>query len=429
MIDKYSRPEMARVWSETTLYDTWLEVEIAVCEAWAAEGEIDAESMRLIRGAGYDIDGINRALAETRHDINSFLHSVADSLGPESRFVHLGLTSSDVKDTALALQMRAAADLLAAGLADLKAVFIERALEHRRTLTMGRTHGVHGEPTSFGLKLLVWVDEMTRHEERLADARRNVAVGKISGAVGSHATVPPSVEEDSCRRLGLDVAKASTQITQRDRHAQFVQTIALIGASLDKFATEIRGLQKTEVREVEEPFGEGQTGSSAMPHKRNPELCERICGLARVLRGNAAAALENVALWHERDISHSSAERVILPDSCLALDYMLDTFTFVMRGLRIFPDRMRANLEGSRGLVCSQRALLALIGKGMTRQAAYKLVQRSAMEAWETGEHLRDLLQRDDEVTAVLAAPEIAAVFDYDYYLKHVDEVYARFGL
>ena len=313
MIDKYSRPEMARVWSETTVYDTWLEVEIAVCEAWAAEGEIDAESMRLIRGAGYDIDGINRALAETRHDINSFLHSVADSLGPESRFVHLGLTSSDVKDTALALQMLAAADLLAAGLADLKAVFIERALEHRRTLTMGRTHGVHGEPTSFGLKLLVWVDEMTRHEERLADARRNVAVGKISGAVGSHATVPPSVEEDSCRRLGLEVAKASTQITQRDRHAQFVQTIALIGASLDKFATEVRGLQKTEVREVEEPFGEGQTGSSAMPHKRNPELCERICGLARVLRGNAAAALENVALWHERDISHSSAERVILP--------------------------------------------------------------------------------------------------------------------
>ena len=429
MIDKYSRPEMARVWSEENLYDTWLQVEIAVCEAWAAQGAIDADSMRRIRGARYDVDAINRALVETRHDINSFLRSVADSLGPESRFVHLGLTSNDVKDTALALQMKAASDILMQDLAALKEVFVASAKEHRRTLIMGRTHGVHGEPTSFGLKLLVWVDEMTRHEERLADARRNTAVGKVSGAVGSHATVPPSVEEDACRRLGLDVAKASTQITQRDRHGQFVQTIALIGASLDKFATEIRGLQKTEVREVEEPFGEGQTGSSAMPHKRNPELCERVCGLARVLRGNATAALENVALWHERDISHSSAERVILPDSSLALDYMLDTFTFVMRGLRVFPERMRKNLDSSGGLVFSQRALLALIDKGMSRQAAYKLVQRNAMEAWDNGGLLRDLLQRDGDVTAHLSSAEIAAIFDYDYYLTHVDEVYARFGL
>lgn len=429
MIDKYSRPEMAHIWTEENLYDKWLQVEIAVCEAWAAQGVIDAASMDKIRDASYTIDGINVALAETRHDINSFLRSVADSLGDESRFVHLGLTSNDVKDTALALQMVSAAGILLEGVGDLKSVLLDRAKEHRRTLIIGRTHGVHGEPTSLGLKLLVWVDEISRHEKRLLAARDNIAVGKISGAVGSHATVPPQIEEDTCRRLGLNVAKASTQITQRDRHAEFVQTIALIGASLEKFATEIRGLQKTEVREVEEPFGEGQTGSSAMPHKRNPELSERVCGLARVLRGNATAGLENVALWHERDISHSSAERVIIPDSCLALDYMLDIFTFVMRGLRIFPKRMRQNLDQNGGLVFSQRVLLALIEKGMSRQEAYKLVQRNAMEAWERGSDFRVLLGRDKEVSGKLRPAEIDATFDYDYYLRHVDEVYARFEL
>lgn len=429
MIDKYSRPEMAHVWTEENLYDKWLEVEIAVCEAWAAHGAIDAASMGKIRAASFTIDGINSALEETRHDINSFLRSVADSLGDESRFVHLGLTSNDVKDTALALQMVSAGDILLKGVGVLKRVLLDRATEHRRTLIMGRTHGVHGEPTSFGLKLLVWVDEMNRHERRLEAACANIAVGKISGAVGSHATVPPEIEEDTCRRLGLGVAKASTQITQRDRHAEFVQTIALIGASLEKFGTEIRGLQKTEVREVEEPFGKGQTGSSAMPHKRNPELSERVCGLARVLRGNATVALENVALWHERDISHSSAERVVIPDSCLALDYMLDIFTFVMTGLRIFPERMRQNLDQNGGLVFSQRVLLALIEKGMSRQDAYKLVQRNAMEAWDHGSNFRDLLGRDREVSGRLLPAEIDATFDYDYYLRHVDEIYARFDL
>ena len=390
MIDKYSRPDMKRVWSEQNLYDKWLQVEIAVCEAWAAEGAIPDSAMERIRRASYDVASINRALERTRHDINSFLQAVAESVGTDSRFIHLGLTSSDVKDTALALQMVEAVDILDQGLQGLAEVVKRRAVEHKRTITVGRTHGVHAEPTSFGLKLLVWLDEIKRGQERLAQARSAVAVGKISGAVGSHATVPLSVEETACRRLGLEVAPASTQILQRDRHAQFVQTLALIGASLDKFATEFRSLQRTEVREVEEPFGEGQTGSSAMPHKRNPELCERICGLARVLRGNAQAALENVALWHERDISHSSAERVILPDSSLALDYMIDVFAFVIRGLQVFPKRMRQNLEASGGLVFSQRVLLALIDKGLTRQDAYKIVQRNAMNSWDTGASFRD---------------------------------------
>ena len=429
MIDRYSRPEMKQVWSETTLYDKWLQVEIAVCEAWAAEGAIPAGAMERIRGAGYDLATINTALERTRHDVNSFLHAVAENVGPDSRFIHLGLTSNDVKDTALGLQMVEAVDILAKGLDGLKSVVVAKAVEYKSTIIMGRTHGVHAEPTSFGLKLLVWSDELTRHQTRLAQAKIAIAVGKISGAVGTHATVPPSVEEASCRNLGLEVAPASTQITQRDRHAQLLQTLALMGASLEKFATEIRNLQKTEVREVEEPFGEGQTGSSAMPHKRNPELCERICGLARVLRGNATVALENVALWHERDISHSSAERIILPDSCLALDYMLDVFTYVMRGLRVFPDRMRKNLGASKGLVFSQRVLLALIGKGLTRQEAYELVQRNAMKAWEDDIGFQELLVGDDDVTRHIPASELASLFDYSYYLRNVAGVYQRFGL
>ena len=429
MIDKYSRPDMKRVWSEQNLYDKWLQVEIAVCEAWAAEGAIPDSAMERIRRASYDVASINRALERTRHDINSFLQAVAESVGTDSRFIHLGLTSSDVKDTALALQMVEAVDILDQGLQGLAEVVKRRAVEHKRTITVGRTHGVHAEPTSFGLKLLVWLDEIKRGQERLAQARSAVAVGKISGAVGSHATVPLSVEETACRRLGLEVAPASTQILQRDRHAQFVQTLALIGASLDKFATEFRSLQRTEVREVEEPFGEGQTGSSAMPHKRNPELCERICGLARVLRGNAQAALENVALWHERDISHSSAERVILPDSSLALDYMIDVFAFVIRGLQVFPKRMRQNLEASGGLVFSQRVLLALIDKGLTRQDAYKIVQRNAMNSWDTGASFRDSLTTDPEMNGRLSPEELDACFDYGYYLRRVDDIYRRFGL
>ena len=429
MIDRYSRPEMKRVWSEKNKYDTWLQVEIAICEAWGQEGVIPAEALARIRQASYDVGRIEHAFQETRHDMTAFLRSVAETVGPDSRFIHLGLTSSDVQDTALGLQLLAAADILARDVEALSEVLRHRAVEHKHTLTMGRTHGVHAEPTAFGLKLLVWVEEMRRNAERLQQARRAVAVGKVSGAVGSHATVPPSVEQAACARLGLGVAEASTQILQRDRHAQFVQTLALIGASLEKFATEIRGLQRTEIREVEEPFAEAQTGSSAMPHKRNPELSERVCGLARLVRGHAVTALENVALWHERDISHSSAERLILPDSCLALDYMLDTFTFVVRGLRVFPERMKENMEISRGLVFSQRLLLALIEKGMERQHAYHLVQRSSMKSWDTGAGFRDLVREDADIASKLTDEETDALFDYGYYLRHVDDAFQRAGI
>ena len=429
MIDRYSRPEMKRVWSEESKNDKWLQVEIAICEAWAELGAIPAESMARIRQGTYDMEAIDRAFQETRHDMVAFLRSVSESVGPDSRFIHLGLTSYDVQDNALSLQLLEASKILGRDIEALTDILRKRALEHKDTITVGRTHGVHAEPTTFGLKLLVWVEEMKRNARRLREAEEVIGVGKVSGAVGSHATVPPAVEERASARLGLAVAPASTQTLQRDRHAQFVQTLALIGASLEKFATEIRGLQRTEVREVEEPFSEGQTGSSAMPHKRNPELSERICGLARLLRGHATTALENVALWHERDISHSSAERIILPDSCLALDYMLDLFTTVMAGLRVFPLRMRENLEATRGLLFSQRVLLALIDKGMARDGAYQLVQRNAMKGWDTGASLRELLTSDPEVSPLLSQEEMGALFDYGYYVRYVDETFQRAGL
>ncbi len=429
MIDRYSRPEMKRVWSDENRYDTWLKVEFAVCEAWAEVGAIPSDDLPKLRQASYTFEGIDRAFAETRHDMNAFLRSVAESLGPESRHIHLGLTSYDVQDNALSLQLMEAADILASGIDAVADVLTKRSVEHKHTIIMGRTHGVHAEPTTFGLKLLVWVEEMKRNAHRLREAREAIAVGKVSGVVGSHATVPVAVEESACRRLGLTVAKASTQTLQRDRHAQFVQTLALIAASLEKFATEVRGLQRTEVREVEEPFGEGQTGSSAMPHKRNPELSERICGLARLLRGFATTALENMALWHERDISHSSAERVILPDSCLALDYMLDVWSFVMRGLRVFPEQMRTNLDATGGLIFSQRVLLELVEQGLVRQRAYELVQRNAMKAWDSNDSFRALLERDPDVSGLLDGERLDRVFDYDYYLRNVDEVFDRAGV
>ncbi|HEX5939176.1 MAG TPA: adenylosuccinate lyase, partial [Dehalococcoidia bacterium] len=345
MIPRYSRPEMAAIWSDDARFQNWLKVEIAACEAWTDAGQIPPEDMARIRKASVDPARVAKYEREMHHDVNSFLRAVADTLGEESRFVHMGLTSSDVVDTALGLQLVDSADLLQRDIAALLEVLIAQARDHRNTLQMGRSHGVHAEPTTFGLKLLVWVEEMRRNERRLADARAAVAVGQLSGPVGTHATVPPSVEEGAIQRLGLGVDSATNQVIQRDRHAQFVQTLALIAASLEKFATEIRHLQRTEVLEVEEPFSEGQTGSSSMPHKRNPEKCERICGLARVVRANSLVALENVALWHERDISHSSAERVILADSCLLVDYMLDLFTWIMKGLHIYPERMKENLE------------------------------------------------------------------------------------
>ncbi len=420
---------MKRVWSDENKFDRWLQVEIAVCEAWAELGEIPGEAMAGIRKAGYNLERIASFLEVTRHDMTAFLNSVAESLGEESRFVHLGLTSSDVWDTALGLQLTEAADILAEDVAEFVSVLREKAIEHRYTIMMGRTHGVHAEPTTLGLKMALWKEEMERNALRLAEARKAVAVGKISGAVGTYATVPPRIEEIACARLGLAPEPVSNQIVQRDRHAQFLTTLAIIASSLEKFATEIRGLQRTEVREAEEPFGEGQTGSSAMPHKRNPELSERVCGLARIVRGNALVSMENIALWHERDISHSSAERIILPDSCLALDYMFSIFTPVIRGLRVYPENMRRNIELTQGLVFSQRVLLALIDKGLAREEAYRIVQDNAMEAWQGSKSFLSLLQADRRVTDRLKGDELHALFDYDHYLKHVDTVFERLEL
>lgn len=421
---------MAAIWTDEAKYRRWLDVEVAACEAWAEIGVIPREAAEKIRrDASFDLEKINEYLAITHHDVTAFLRSVADSLGEEGRYVHYGLTSSDVWDTATALQLRDASDILLADIDALLVVLERQARAHRDTLCVGRTHGVHAEPTTFGLKLAVWVDEMRRNRSRLVAAREMVAVGAISGTVGTHASVPPRVEELVCAKLGLGIEAASTQVIQRDRHAQFVTTLALIGASLGKFATEIRALQKTEVREAEEPFDEGQTGSSAMPHKRNPELCERITGLARVLRGYALTAMENVALWHERDISHSSTERIVLPDATLVLDYMLDLFTGVMSRLRVYPEHMRENLERSYGLVFSQRVLLALIEAGLSRQEAYTIVQRNAMRAWNERVPFLDLLLADPDVTSRISEAELRELFDYGFYLKHIGATFERLGL
>ena len=429
MIDRYSRPDMKRVWSEENKYDLWLRVELAVCEAWTEEGVIPPEDMVLLRKARHDQDRLQEIFQRTRHDMTAFTRSIAERLGPEGRWIHLGLTSSDVLDTALALQMKEAAELLDRDMCALRDVLQDRAVEFKKTSMMGRTHGVHAEPTTFGLKLALWWVEVDRQRQRLARATEEIAVGKISGAVGTYATLSPALEERVCAQLGLAPDPVSSQIVQRDRHAHFLTTLALIAASLEKFATEVRHLQRTEVREVEEPFGEGQTGSSSMPHKRNPELSERVCGLARLVRGYALTALENVALWHERDISHSSTERLTIPDSCLALDYILDLFTGVIRGLRVYPDRMWSNMELTRGLVFSQRVLLALVERKMSREEAYSVVQRNALRAWDEGEDLRDLLRRDPDVSGKLSGQELEDLFDYGYYTRYVDQIFERLRL
>ena len=429
MIERYSRPRMKQVWSDESKYGKWLLIELAVCEAWYDEGVIPAEDMERLRGATYDVSRLTEELSRTRHDMPAFLRSITQGLGPEGRWLHLGLTTSDVWDTATGMQLMDAADLLEEEVDGLLAVLQERALEHKNTTMMGRTHGVHAEPITFGLKLAIWWDEMRRNRQRLSQAREAIAVGKLSGPVGTHATVPPSVEAAVCRRLGLQAAPVSNQIVQRDRHAQFVTTLALIAASLEKFATEIRGLQRTEIREVAEPFPEGQPGSSSMPHKRNPELSERVCGLARLIRGHSVTALENVALWGERDISHSSAERVILPDSCLALDYVLSVFADVMRGLRVDTERMRRNLESTRGVLFSQRVLLALIEKGLGRDQAYDIVHRLSMVSWNEDKDFRGLVDDERDVTAHLSPADLDDLFRYDYYVRYVDEVFHRVGL
>ncbi len=429
MIDRYSRPAMKKVWSDENKSELWLKVELAVCEAWTQEGVIPQEDMELLRGAKYNHARMMEILAVVRHETNAFLSSVTEGLGPEGRWLHLGLTSSDKLDTALGLQLWEAGAILLQDMDDAIAALEVQAVKHKDTIMMGRTHGVHAEPITFGLKAALWWEEMRRQRARLVLALDDVRVGKISGAVGTHATVPPSVEDRVCQELGLEVAAVSNQIIQRDRYAHFISTLALIAATLEKIATEVRSLQRTEIHELEEPFDEGQKGSSSMPHKRNPELSERICGLARLIRGHSVTALENVALWGERDISHSSAERIILPDACLALDYILSIFTRVMGDLRVYPQRMWENIESSRGLIFSQRVLLELVDKGLAREDAYAIVQRNAMTGWDEGRDFRELIKSDKEAATYLSESELNELFDYGYYTRYVDETFQRLGL
>jgi adenylosuccinate lyase len=431
MYYRYERAQIKAIWSEDNSFDLWLQVEIAASIAWADLGVVPREDAEKIQNAKFDRALYDKWFEETRHDVVSFTRSVTPSLGPEGRWIHHGLTSNDVKDTALSLQMVQAVDEIDSGIDRCMAVLKNRAEEFSATPCIGRSHGIHAEPMAFGLKLALWWDEMRRHKKRLALAREMISVGKISGPVGSYASIPPDIEESVCEQLGLAPAPVSNQILQRDRHAQFVQTLALIGASLEKFATEIRALQRTEVREVEEPFGTPgfvSTGSSSMPHKRNPELSERICGLARLVRGHSQTALDNVPLWHERDISHSSAERMILPDSALAIDYILDTFTRVIEGMLVFPENMMRNLELTKGIVFSERVLLALVESGLDRTSAYELVQRHALSAWDKSEDFRDSVKSDPDVTSRLGGDDVARLFDYGYYLRHVGRTFSRLG-
>jgi adenylosuccinate lyase len=417
---------MGSIWSEAAKYQAWLRVEVAVCAAYARRGRIPVDAMARIRATRVDIGRILDIQGRVKHEMIALLSSLEEQLGADSRFVHVGLTTSDVWDTATALQLCAAADLLITGQDRLRAALRALALRHRDTLTIARTHGVHAEPTTFGLKVAVWYVEAGRNLERLRRAREAIAVGKLSGAVGNFAHVEPEIEDEVCRELGLGVEPVSTQIVQRDRHAEFCAALAIAGASLEKIGLEIRGLQRTEVLEAQEPFGEGQKGSSAMPHKRNPELAERICGLARLLRSNALAAAENVALWHERDISHSSVERVIVPDSFLLADFMAAEMRGILSDLRVYPDRMRKNLELTRGLVYSQRVLLALTTGGMSREDAYAVVQGHAMEAWKGDPDLKTRLEKDPRVTAMLDRGALEACFDPSYFLRNVNIIFDR---
>jgi len=435
-IERYSLPEMTTIWSATYKIDIWLKIELLVCEGWARAGVIPQDVQQKIRAARYNAERMREIEQETHHDIIAFLRSIQEQLGPEGRFIHLGLTSSDVLDTGLAAQLKEAGRLLSSALSDLISTVAQAAVQYKYTLMAGRTHGIHAEPMTFGLKLALWVDELRRGQQRLAASLEQVTVGKISGVVGTHATVPPQIEEFVCEQMGLGVAPVSSQIVQRDRHAHFITILALLGSSLEKMAQEIRHLQRTELSEAFEPFTEGQQGSSAMPHKRNPELCERICGLARVLRGFAVTSLENVALWHERDISHSSAERIIIPDACTLLHYMLHVFNHVMSGLQVDEERMRANLNMTGGLVFSQRILLALIDKGVGRQEAYKMVQRNAKKVWSMSSKgairepaLLEALNNDPEIARYLSPTELAELTNTDYYIKYIETAFARLGL
>lgn len=430
MIPRYTRPQMGNIFSEENKFSIWLEIELLACEAQAELGVIPQEAVKTIRAkAKFDVHRINEIEAEVKHDVIAFLTSVGEFVGPDSRFIHLGMTSSDVVDTASSVQMKQAGELLLKDLEGLKDVLARRAKEFKNTIMIGRSHGIHAEPTTFGLKLALWFDETRRNIIRLKNAVETISVGKISGAVGTFAHISPKVEEYVCSKLGLKPALVSTQIIQRDRHAEFLSTLAVIGSSLDKFATEIRHLQRTEVLEAEEYFSEKQKGSSAMPHKRNPVTCEQISGLARVLRGNAQAALENVALWHERDISHSSVERVIVPDSCILLDHMLTKFTAIMDKLIVYPENMKHNLDITHGLLYSQPVLLALAKKGMKREDAYRIVQKHAMDVWRSKKNFKEVLKSDPEISAVLSNDDLDAAFNPAKSLNNVDYIFRRVGL
>ncbi|NTW05430.1 MAG: adenylosuccinate lyase [Peptococcaceae bacterium] len=430
MIERYTLPEMGKIWSEENKYRKWLEVEINACEAMGELGLIPGEAVKTIREkADFSVIRINEIEEVTNHDVIAFLTCVAEYVGDDSKYVHMGLTSSDVLDTALAAQMKEAGDAILVRLQELIEALKDKAVEHRNTIMMGRTHGVHAEPITFGLKMLLWMAETQRNLERMKRAVDTVSTGKISGAVGTYANIDPFVEEYVCKKMGLNPAPLSTQVVQRDRHAEFLTTIAVIGSSLEKFSTEIRGLQRTEILEVEEFFAKGQKGSSAMPHKRNPIISERITGMARLLRGNSLAAMENVALWNERDISHSSVERVILPDSTITLDYMLVKFTNLIKNLLVYPENMMENIEKTGGLLFSQRVLLTLVNKGISRESAYELVQRNAMRAWREKLQFRELILQDQEIRGLVGEEEINSLFDYNYHLGQVDAIYKRFGL
>ena len=427
MILRYTRQEMAKIWEPENKYQKWLDIEIAACAAWAKLGDIPRKSLTAIKKkAKFDVKRIDEIEKTVKHDVIAFLTSVAEKVGPDSRFIHKGLTSSDILDTALALLMKDAAQLIIKDIEDLMGVLKTNAYKYKKVPQMGRSHGIHAEPVTPGLKFALWYDEMKRNLVRMETAQENVSYGKLSGPVGTFSSVPPYIEKYVCRKLGLKPDAVSTQIIQRDRHAEFMNALALIAASIEKIALEIRHLQRTEVLEMEEPFEKGQKGSSAMPHKRNPVGSENLCGLARVVRSNAMAAMENVALWHERDISHSSAERIIIPDSTILVDYMLVRLTEILRGIQVYPERMMENINKSYGLYNSQRVLLKLIEKGMSREGAYRLVQGTAMQSWSQRKDFKELLKNDKEVKKFLSGAEIEKLFDLSYYLKNVDFIFSR---
>ncbi len=427
MIARYTRPEMGELWDIKTKYQKWLEVEIAVCEAWAELGEIPFDALKVIKKkADFDIKEIDEIEKVVKHDVIAFLTSVARHIGPESRFVHKGLTSSDILDTALALQMKKAADIITDDIKELMEVLKKQAYKYKNTVMIGRSHGVHAEPTTFGIKCALWYEDMRRNLIRIKHVKNIISIGKLSGAVGTFSNIPPAIEDKVCKKLGLKPEPIATQIVQRDRHAEYLIMLALIAASVEKIAVEIRHLQRTEVLEAEEPFITGQKGSSAMPHKRNPVGCENLTGLARIVRANSLASLENIALWHERDISHSSVERIIIPDSTILIDYMLHRLKGILEKLRVYPKKMRDNIAKSYGLFNSQRVMLALVDKGLQRDDAYDIVQRNAMMSWKKGVDFKNLLLKDKEVKKYLQAKEIREIFDLTYYLKNVDYIFKR---